>query len=89
MNQELKNKIRASMQDYLVKNGWPDKLTNEQILQIHLPSIWKKLEAEGLLKDILAKGFTYKQFVDSAIRAKQREDLRKQFAAKMKGFGFK
>jgi hypothetical protein len=89
MKEELKEKIRASMQEYLVKNGWPDKLKPDHIIMHHLPAMWKKLEAEGLLKEVLSKGFTYKQFVNTAVQAKQREDLRQAFANKMKGFGFR
>lgn len=88
MDQALKTKIHNSMKHWLVLNGWPDKLTNDQIIA-NLPNIWKKLESEGLLKDLIAKGFSYGQFVRIAINSKQTADMRRVFEEKMRGFGFK
>lgn len=75
MNLELKSKIKLSMQEYLVSNGWPNSLTPEHIIAQHLPSLWKKLEAEGLLATAIENGFGYRQFVEAAIEAKKRIEM--------------
>lgn len=89
MKPDVKEKIRASMKEYLTKHGWPDKLTPEMIINHHLPALWKKLETEGLLKEVMSQGFGYKKFVDSAIAAKQRHDLQEAFRNKFNGWGFR
>ena len=87
MSPELKEKIRKSMQHWLVTNGWPEKLKDEQIIQ-RLPEIWKKLESEGLLVEIKKQGFTYAQFVQSAIQAKKHADMKNMFEEQMRKMGF-
>lgn len=80
---ELKARIKDSMLAYLKLFGWPDRLSNREILESHLPGMWKKLEKEGLLKTFPDDGLRYKRFVDVAIRKVHEAELFKQF-----GFGF-
>lgn len=75
------------MKHWLITNGWPDKLTDQQIIA-NLPNIWKKLEAEGLLEEVKKQGFTYANFVQSAISAKKQQDMKKVFEDQMKKMGF-
>jgi hypothetical protein len=89
MTPELKEKIRNEVKGYLKENGWPDKLKGEEIINSHLPNIWKHLESHGLLKDITSKGFTYQHFVNAAVRSKQQADMQKAFDESMKGWGFR
>jgi len=87
MDEVVKKKIKESMNSWLTSHGWPDKLTDNQVIQ-KLPEIWKHLESQGLLKEVIAEGFTYTQFVNSAIHAKRQADFKAQFTEKMRGFGF-
>lgn len=61
------------MKELLSSRGWPTNLTNEQIIHM-LPDLWKKLEAEGLLKDLVARGFGYREFVNIALAQKAKAD---------------
>lgn len=68
------------MEELLKANGWPNNLSNDQIINL-LPSLWKKLEREGLLTDLDNKGFDYQHFVNSAINARAKhEAMEKMFA---------
>lgn len=67
------------MEELLKANGWPDNLNNNQIINL-LPSLWKKLEREGLLTDLVNKGFDYQHFVNSALNARAKyEAMEKMF----------
>jgi hypothetical protein len=79
MDNVLKEKIRASMKDLLVARGWPDKLSNDQIIHM-LPDLYKKLETEGLLKDLQARGFNYQQFVNIALQSRAKADAMEHMA---------
>lgn len=83
--QVLKTQIKAAMFEYLQAKGWPDRFKGARIIN-DLPNLWKMLESKGLLKDVIPKGFTYKNFVDSAIMARQRQQLKEEMA---KRFGFR
>lgn len=61
------------MLDLLTSRGYP-KLNRDQIVQM-LPDLWKKLEAEGLLKDLVARGFNYKHFVEIALQQKMQAEM--------------
>lgn len=82
MEQQLKDKIKASMTEFLKTKGWPENITRDQIIAL-LPDTWKKLEAEGLLETLVARGFNYKQFVDIALHKKNEcetlEEIAKHF----------
>lgn len=73
MDNELKQKITASVKEYLTAHGWPEKVNDDQIIQ-NLPNIWKKLESEGLLKDPIEKGLNYRIFVDIALQTRAKCD---------------
>ncbi|HBI01875.1 MAG TPA: hypothetical protein DDY18_09670 [Flavobacterium sp.] len=73
MNQELKQKIKNSMQEHLKAKGWPDNLDYNGIIQ-ELPAMWDKLEKEGLLKDLIARGFTYANFTAIALQKKMEQE---------------
>ena len=87
MDEALKQQIKKSMNDWLTEKGWPDKFTDNQIIQ-SLPKLWKHLESEKLLIEVRKKGFTYAQFVNVAIQAKNNADIKRAFMEKMNGFGF-
>lgn len=88
MNQALKNKIQATLKDYLIKQGWPEKISNDQILQL-LPQMWKKLVSCNLTKEIETKGFGYAKFVECALSAKQHASLKHAFEQKLRNMGVK
>ena len=73
MDNNLKEKIKISMTDLLKSRGWPDKMSNDQIIH-SLPDLWKKLESEGLLKDLIARGFNFRIFVDIALKSRAKAD---------------
>jgi len=73
MDDQLKQKILASMKEYLTAHGWPEKVNDDQIIQ-NLPNIWKKLEAEGLLTDLVTKGLNYRIFVEIALQTRAKCD---------------
>lgn len=73
MNDELKQKIHAYMKELLVACGWPERVNNDQIISM-LPNLWKKLEGEGLLTTLVARGFDFRQFVDIALQARAKAD---------------
>lgn len=87
MDEGIKEKIHASMKNWAILNGWPDNLSNDQIIH-RLPEIWRKLESEGLLEELIKKGLTYKTFANIAIQKKREADMMKIFGDKMRGFGF-
>lgn len=84
MDNELKEKIRASMKERLTSKGWPN-LTSDQIVN-ELPNLWKKLEAEGHLKTLIEKGFSYQQFVQIALNQKAMQDMINGFLGKSRFF---
>jgi hypothetical protein len=65
MTPDLKEKIKASMMEYLTAHGYPN-IPNQQIIQM-LPELWKKLANEGLLVGVIARGFQYDHFVNIAV----------------------
>lgn len=78
MTQELKEKIKKSMNDHLVSKGYPD-ITNDQIVQ-ELPALWQKLAAEGLLEEPLKQGMTYQHFVNIALQTKHHHETMEEVA---------
>ena len=75
---ELKAKVRDSMNKYLTSKGWPDKLTVNAVLQQHLQEMWKKLDDEGLVEPLKAKGYSYQRFVATAVAKAQEADILRQ-----------
>lgn len=73
MNQELKQKIKSSMQEHLRAKGWPDSLDYNGII-VELPAMWDKLEKEGLLTDLVARGFRFEHFRDIALNKKMEQE---------------
>ena len=71
-------KIKASMKAHLESKGYPD-ITNDQIVQ-ELPSLWKKLAADGLLDDLVKQGMTYQHFVNIALQTKQQVETMEEVA---------
>ena len=61
MTPELKEKIRTSMMEHLKAKGWPDNLDNNGIVR-ELSALWDKLAKEGLLTDLVTRGFTFQHF---------------------------
>ena len=80
MNNELKNKIKASMLAHLQSKGYPDNLNNNQVMQ-ELPTLWTKLVSEGLLTELIEKGFTYRDFESIANQEKQKADTMELMAS--------
>jgi hypothetical protein len=80
MEREYKEKVKKSMKELFDKktaeNGNP--LSDDQ-LQALLPDWWKKLEAEGLTETLREKNFTYKNFVEAFLVARQRQELLRRF----------
>lgn len=67
------------MKELLTARGWPDNMSNDQIIQ-HLPDLWKKLEAEGHLATLVARGFNYSQFVQLALNSRAKADAMEHMA---------
>ena len=63
--------------EFLVAHGYPDKMNNDQIIA-NLPNLWKKLEGEGLLTTLVARGFNFQYFVNIALQSKMKADVMKQ-----------
>lgn len=59
--EEFKRRVKDCMVQHLKTKGWPDNITNEEIM-IELKPMWIKLEEAGLLKP----GMSYNTFVDKA-----------------------
>ena len=57
----------------MTQNSGKD-LRPDQIMAL-LPTFWKTLESQGLLKDIVSKGFGYAQFVNCAQQQRLKADL--------------
>lgn len=87
MDQNLKQKIHKELTEYLSSKNLPNGDNNAIVKE--LPGMWKTLEAKGLLKDLVAKGFSYKQFVDIALQKKHEAEIMSAFEEKLKGFGFR
>ena len=85
MRPGLKEAIRAAMLTHLKTKGWPRTFNGDQIMH-ELPNLWMLLQSEGLLKELEAKGLTYKQFAGSAIKARHQQQMREEIA---KRFGFR
>jgi len=75
---ELKTKVRTSMNQYLTSKGWPDKLSVNELLQSHLQEMWKKLDRENLIEPLKTKGYTYQGFVNTAVKKAQEADIFRQ-----------
>lgn len=84
MDAQLKEKIRASMKEFLVARGWPDSMTHMQIIQA-LPDMWNKLGSEGLLHTLVVRGFNYQQFVELALQAHGRAQAMADMEAFFRG----
>lgn len=84
MEQELKQKIHKSMMELLTACGYPSNLNNDQIIE-KLPNLWKKLEGEGLLTTLVARGFNYRHFVEIALQSKTSVEAREQMEAFFRG----
>jgi len=87
MNKELRQKITKCLKDYLIGQGWPN-LSNDQIIQL-LPQMWKKMEAQGLTKELESQGFGYAKFAQSAISAKQQAAMKAAFEQRLRNMGIK
>ena len=77
-DQELKLKVRTSMNQYLKIKGWPGRLTVNELLQHHLQEMWKKLDSEGFVEPLKAKGHTYHRFIETAIRKAREAEMFRQ-----------
>lgn len=65
---ELKQKIKESMINHLKTKGYPD-MTYDAIAA-EIPRLWDKLSDEGLLKDLIARGFKFEHFRQIALQKK-------------------
>ena len=82
---ELKTAIRGVMLSHLKYKGWPHSFNGDQIMH-ELPVLWTNLQQAGLLKTLEVKGFTYKHFAASAIKARHQQQFRDELK---KRFGFR
>lgn len=63
-DETLRTKIQKSMREHLESVGWTEG--NDQKIFDELPNMWRKLETDGLMPEIKAKGMTFQHFVASA-----------------------
>lgn len=80
MNRQLMESIKKSMLDHLRSKGWPDLMTNDQIIQ-EIPSLWQKLSSEGLLVEPIKQGLTYQHFLNIALHKKNQHETMEEVAA--------
>ena len=85
MTKETKANIRTAILEHLKTKGWPNRFNGDQVIQ-ELPILWTLLENKGLLKELTSKGFTYKHFINSAIKARHRQQMREEISRR---FGFR
>jgi hypothetical protein len=65
--QDLKERCREVIVTHLNSRGFP-KLSRQQVLN-ELLTMWKKMDAVGLVTELRAQGWTYGKYVESAKKA--------------------
>ena len=75
---EAMQKIKDSMLEYLKNRGYPD-MTRDAIV-VELPRLWDKLNDEGLLTEMINRGFKFEQFQQIALQKKYEYDTMEEVA---------